>query len=132
MQMSMFAPEVTKETPKQRFCSLANKHFPINRWIETCEKAYYGDKTKGGRPPKALEIMLRVIIVKHFYNLSETCCEAEILENLTFRKFCVADDSSELPDDATIGKFHRWLVENGYYKRFFEGDVAQMKKDGVI
>ena len=132
MQLSMFAPSVAKETPKQKFCRLANKHFPIDRWARIAEKEYYGIKTQGGRPPKKLEIMLRVIIIKHFYNLSETSCEAEILENLTFREFCKADTERELPDDATIGKFNRWLVENGYFKRFFEEDVAQLKAEGVI
>jgi len=132
MQMTMFGATVKKMTPKQKFCNLANKHFPIKRWLEICQKEYYGDKPKGGRPPKNLEIMLRIMIVKHFYNLSESACEAEILENLTFQKFCMIDNASEFPDDATIGNFNRWLVKNSYYTQFFESDVEKLKADGII
>jgi IS5 family transposase len=128
----MFKQTVTKETPKQRFCRLANKYFPIQRWKKIAEKEYYEDSIKGGRPPKELEMMLRIMIVKHFYALSEVTCEAEILENLTFREFCLVEDSSEIPDDSTIGRFNRWLVENGYFKQFFEADVEHLKKEGVI
>ena len=127
MQISMFAPEIKKETPKQKFCRLANKHFPIKRWMKIVETAYYGDKSQGGRTRPGLGMMLRIIVIKHFYNLSEVACEAEILENLTFRDFCLVDGATEIPDNSTIGRFNKWLVDNGYFSEFFESDVACLK-----
>ena len=60
--------------------------FEVFRW-ELLEILDYGGHEKGGRPPWDPVLMLKVLIIQRYYNLSEEETEFQILDRFSFQRF---------------------------------------------
>lgn len=61
-----------------------------------------GDAAKGGCPPYPTEVMVRILILKHLYNLGDEQMEYQLLDRISYQRFCLLTDSANVPDHNTI------------------------------
>ncbi len=62
---------------------------------------------QGGRPPYPTETMVRILVLKRLYNLSDEQMEYQLLDRRSYQRFCGLFDAANLPDRTTI-----WTFEN--------------------
>jgi len=70
----------------------------------------------GGRPACRVGVLLRVMILQHLYNLSDPQAEEQIKDRLSFQKFVGLDTQEAVPDETTICRFRRRLIECGLHE----------------
>jgi hypothetical protein len=60
------------------------------------------DQSKGGRPPYPIETMVRIVVLKRLYGLSDEQMEFQLLDRMSFKRFCGLEHSRTVPDRTTI------------------------------
>ena len=63
------------------------------------------DGRKGRRPAYPTEVMVRVLVLKRLYNLSDEQMEFQLLDRMSYQRFCLLQDSMNVPDRNTIWRF---------------------------
>ena len=66
---------------------------------------------KGGRPAYPIEAMLKVLLLQVIYNGSDEKTQEAVADRLSFRRFCGFSIDDDTPDNATICRFRRLLVD---------------------
>ena len=83
-------------------------------WAELCEliaPAY--PVASNGRPPRELEMMLRVYFLQQWFNLSDPAAEDTLYDSVSIRRFIGLDlDQERAPDETTICRFRHLLERN--------------------
>jgi len=91
------------------------------------------DRGKGGRPPYATALMVKVVFLQALYNLSDEECEHQLLDRRSFQRFCGLTDELNVPDARTIWLFKQRLVEGGIGARvIFEAVQQQLQAHGYL
>ncbi|EAU54502.1 IS5 family transposase [Mariprofundus ferrooxydans] len=90
------------------------------------------DRSKGGRPPYPVELMVRVMIVQEYFNLSDEQMEFQLLDRLSFQRFVGLRRSSQIPDRTTIWLFRERLVKAGCYDGVLESVNRQINAAGYV
>ena len=89
------------------------------------------DQSKGGRPPYPIETMVRIVVLKRLYGLSDEQMEYQLLDRTSFKRFCGLEHSRTIPDRTTI-----WLFENRIgaagAQALFEAVKRQIERKGYI
>lgn len=87
----------------------------------------YGDHEKGGRPAWDPVLMLKVLIIQRYYNLSEEETEFQILDRFSFQRFLGLSVGDGVPDKNTIWDFKQRLGPQGMKSLFelFRGLLAE-------
>ena len=68
---------------------------------------------KGGRPPFAVETMLRIHFLQQWFNLSDPAMEEALYDTPMFREFAGLDMGEDnLPDESTILRFRHLLEKH--------------------
>ena len=65
------------------------------------------ESVKGGRPGYPTEVMVRTLVLKRLYNLSDEAMEYQLLDRMSYKRFCGLADSRVIPDPAT--RSHHYL-----------------------
>ncbi|MEN3260009.1 IS5 family transposase [Sodalis endosymbiont of Spalangia cameroni] len=86
---------------------------------------------KGGRPPFPTEIMVRILVLKRIYNLSDEQIEYQLLDRMSFKRFCGLLHAINIPDRTTVWTFENRIGEDGA-KAIFDGVTSQLLKKGFI
>jgi IS5 family transposase len=86
---------------------------------------------QGGRPPFPTENMIRILVLKRLYNLSDEQMEYQLLDRMSYQRFCGLADSASIPDRTTIWTFEKRIGEVGA-KTLFDGVERQLLKEGYI
>ncbi|OOZ35904.1 hypothetical protein BOW51_09720 [Solemya velesiana gill symbiont] len=68
-----------------------------------------GDPSKGGRPPFDAVLMFKVLVLQHFYNLSDDQTEFQIRDRYSFCRFLNITPQERVPDAKTIWLFRERL-----------------------
>lgn len=87
--------------------------------------------SQGGRPPFPTEIMVRILVLKRLYNLSNAQLEYQLLDRMSFKRFCRLEHAVNIPDQTTIWVFENRIGEAGA-KAIFDAVNAQLQKQGFI
>ncbi|PHM73273.1 transposase [Xenorhabdus kozodoii] len=67
--------------------------------------------SKGGRTPFPTEMMVRIIILKHFHHLSDEKMEYQLLERMSWQRFCRLTDVINIrPTSETLKKLSAFLM----------------------
>ena len=91
------------------------------------------DRSKGGRPPYPTEALVRMVFLQGLYNLSDEQCEHQILDRLSFQRFCRLDGALHIPDARTLWAFRQRLAQGGLGgKAIFETLSQQLQQHGLI
>jgi len=81
-------------------------------------KRYYA-KSKTGRPPYALSVMLRIHCLQLIYNYSDPGMEDALYEIESLRRFAGLRLSDRIPDETTILNFRHLLEAHGLGETLF-------------
>lgn len=71
------------------------------------------DRSRGGRPPYATEVMVRLLFLQALYGLSDEESEYQILGRRGFHCFCRLEGELHLPDARTLWRFKQRLAAGG-------------------
>ena len=86
---------------------------------------------QGGRPPFPTETMVRILVLKRLYNLSDEQMEYQLLDRMSYKRFCGLTQATNIPDRTTVWVFENRIGEAGA-KAIFDGVSAQLLKKGFI
>ncbi|GCY10551.1 IS5 family transposase [Escherichia coli] len=86
---------------------------------------------QGGRPPFPTETMVRILVLKRLYNLSDEQMEYQLLDRMSYKRFCGLAQAINIPDRTTVWVFENRIGEAGA-KAIFDGVTTQLLKKGFI
>lgn len=89
------------------------------------------ESPRGGRPPFPSETMVRILVLKRLYNLSDEQIEYQLLDRMSYKRFCGLAQAANIPDRTTVWVFENRIGEAGA-KAIFDGVSAQLLKKGFI
>lgn len=98
--------------------------------IESCFKV--NDPSKGGRPPYDKILLFKIIMLQHYYNLSEEQVEFQIADRFSFMHFLDLELHNEIPDSNTMRGFREALTESGTLDNLFVEFGHRLEKAGFI
>jgi IS5 family transposase len=75
--------------------------------------------------------MIRILVLKRLYNLSDEQMECQLLDRMSDQRFCGLADSASIPDRTTIRTFEDRIGEAGA-KALFDWVERQLLKQGYI
>jgi len=87
---------------------------------------YKNDGRKGGRPSYDPILMLKVLVLQQFYNLSDDQTEFQIRDRYSFCRFLGLTPESRVPDTKTIWVFRERLIEHQLMEPLFDQLLAQI------
>lgn len=117
MTMSLISDELGQaSTKKKEFLGIMEKLIPWSEWVGIVQPHYY--KGERGNKPYDLELMLRIYVLQHLYNLADDAARNEIIDSRAFSQFCGVDSSNQVPDGDTIGRFGIFSNGISLAKRF--------------
>ncbi|ENA26517.1 hypothetical protein HMPREF1487_09624 [Pseudomonas sp. HPB0071] len=100
--------------------TLLNKHVDfaalaveIDRWAPRPSRA------KGGRSPYPTELMTRLLILQHLFNLSDEQMEYQLLDRMSFQRFAGLKHAGRVPDRNTICVFRERLLQANVEHQIF-------------
>ncbi len=97
-----------KQTRREKFLSEMNQVIPWARLMALIEPVY--PKGKGGRPPYALQTMLRIHFMQQWFSLSDPAMEESLYDIQSMRQFAgFSLAKGSLPDETTILNFRHLL-----------------------
>jgi transposase, IS5 family len=99
----------TKKTRKREFLAEMERVVPWCELVALIEP-HAPDKRRG-RPPFAIQTMLRIHFMQQWFTLSDPAMEEALHDVPLFREFAALDCASRLPDESTILRF-RHLLED--------------------
>jgi len=120
-----------RKTKREKFLETMNQIIAWEEWIELVTP-YYPDGERG-RPPRGVEIMLRMYLLQNWFALSDEGIEDAIYDSYAFRIFMNLNFMKEqVPDATTLCKFRKLLDENGITKMIEESVKGFLEKHGKI
>jgi IS5 family transposase len=133
-QMSFTEIEYSKRkriTKKEEFLTMMNEIIDWNEWTSIIRPYYFkGDR---GRPPRGLEIMLRMYLLQAWFSLSDEAVEDAIYDSYAMRQFMRLDFTQEqVPDATTLLKFRRIMENNQIGKLLFDALGRFLAENGYM
>jgi len=99
-----------KTTRKREFLMQMERVVPWAALVALIAPYYPEGRT--GRPPFALETMLRVHFLQQWFSLSDPAMEEAFFDVPLYREFARLDEFSRLPDESTILRFRHRLEKH--------------------
>ena len=106
-QASLNFDLLSKKTRKQIFLDEVEKVVPWAE-LEALIAPYFCEEVKG-RPPFALQTMLRVHFMQQWFTLSDPAMEEAFVDTPLYRQFARIEEFTRLPDESTILRFRHRL-----------------------
>ena len=97
----------TRRTRKQEFLSQMERVVPWAVLVDLI--APYYPEGKNGRPPFALQTMLRIHFMQQWFTLSALAMEEALFDVPLYREFAQLDVRGRMPDESTILRFRHRL-----------------------
>ena len=120
----------TKTTRRELFLAEMDRIVP---WAELCARiAPYYPKAGDGRPPKDLELMLRIYFLQQWFNLSDPGVEEALYDSRCMQAFAGTDLSETLvPDESTVLRFRHLLERHDLGRKLFEEVHRHLERHGI-
>lgn len=100
----------TKRTRKREFLAQMEQVVPWAALVALITP--YAPEGKRGRPPFAVETMLRIHFMQQWFTLSDPAMEEALHDVPMFREFAGLNWDTAVPDETTILRFRRLLEEH--------------------
>jgi len=121
-----------KTTRRARFLADMDRIIPWSELAAAIEPAYPKSGSQGGRPPIALERMLRIYFLQLWFNLSDPAVEEALYDSVAMRSFVGIDLGVEAaPDETTVCKFRHLLERNKLGKVLLTEVNAHLHRNGI-
>lgn len=89
-------------------------------------------KGPGGRPRWSSEVMLRVLLLKRLYNLSDEQTEYQLRDRLSFLRFVGLSLGAPVPDSRTLWLYGERLQRADGARQLFEAFQSQLQAKGLM
>ena len=119
-----------KKTRKREFLLEMDCVVPWAALVELI--APYYPEGKNGRPPFALETMLRVHFMQQWFTLSDPAMEEAFFDIPLYREFAKLDAHGRLPDESTILRFRHRLEEHKLAEQILASVNEQLSSKGLL
>jgi IS5 family transposase len=96
------------------------------------EKLHSEPKNDGGRKPYDYVLMMKIMILQRYFNLSDDNTEYQICDRLSFMRFLGLTLADDVPDSKTIWNFRERLTDLGLVNDLFLLFKKQLQKLGLI
>jgi IS5 family transposase len=124
---------VHKKTRKEIFLEEMNRVVPWTALIGIIQPHARGaHQALGGRPPCAVETMLRIHCLQLWWNLSDPAMEEELHERPLYREFAGLAGSPRIPDETTILRFRHLLEKHDLAARVMATINAGLAQQGLM
>lgn len=123
----------SKTTRRAQFLAQMEQVLPWSKLCSVIEPAYpKGGSSGGGRPPVALERMLRIYFLQLWFNLSDPAVEEALYDSATMRGFVGIDLGREpAPDETTVCKFRHLLEQHKLGEPLFNAVNRHLHEQGI-
>ena len=123
----------TKRTRKREFLDEMNLVVPWAELVSLIAPHAPAPGAKGGRPPFAVETMLRIHFLQQWFNLSDPAMEEALYDRPMFREFAGLDMGEDnLPDESTILRFRHLLEKNNLSLQLLATVNATLTAKGLM
>jgi IS5 family transposase len=121
----------TKKTRKREFLDEMNRVVP---WVELVALIEpHSPRAKTGRPPFAIETMLRIHFLQQWFALSDPAMEEALFDVPLFREFAqLPEGMVRLPDESTILRFRHLLERHSLAAQMFATVNATLTARGLM
>jgi len=89
-------------------------------------------KGKGGRPPYDYVLMFKIIILQHYYGLSDDQVEYQVNDRMSFMRFLDLTIADDIPDSKTVWHFTEKLKDLELVKELFALFADELTRLGLI
>lgn len=105
----------------------------IDRIVDwkSIEKRLHKLYSNKGRPSHPPMVAFKMLLLQHFYNLSDPACEEAVNDSLAFRHFCGLGFSDAIPDETTLVRFRMRLIKKGLHTELLNLVNRSLDKHGV-
>ena len=86
----------------------------------------------GGRPPNDAVVMVKTLILRELYQLSDDAMEYQIMDRLSFQRFLGLSLSDDAPDAKAIWHYRNELSRNGGIEKMFARFYQELEKSRLI
>lgn len=114
------------EAPKNVFLTNIKKIIDFEKFRPKFDACYHNI----GRCAYDPVILLKILLLQRWYNLSDRAVVAEAADRISFRLFLNLDIDIQPPDDTTLVKFRNRLEEHDIYNELMAEFDAQLKRSG--
>src|SRR3954454_22219879 len=120
-----------KQTRRDKFLAELEQVVPWTRLVDRLRPLY--PKGERGRPPVALERMLRIHFLQQWYALADQAMEEALYDSQALRGFAGIDLAVDtVPDETTILNFRHWLERHDLSRVLFEEVGAMLEERGLL
>ena len=112
-----------------------DRHIDLGPLVGAADKIWRparAAKGPGGRKPWSSECMLRVLLLKRLYNLSDEQTEYQLRDRLSFLRFARLGLGEPVPDSRTIWAYSEALSVADGARQLFETFNAQLHAKGLM
>ncbi len=131
MKQSSLGPDLNaRRTRKREFLEQMDTVIP---WAELVAViAPYYPEGRTGRPPFALETMLRVHFMQQWFCLSDPAMEEAFFDTPLFGQFAQLDVHDRVPDESTILRFRHRLEKHKLAEELFKTINDLLRQRGLM
>ena len=123
----------TKRTRKREFLDEMNLVVPWVELVSLIAQHAPVPGAKGGRPPFAVDTMLRIHFLQQWFTLSDPAMEEALYDTPMFREFIGLDAGVEnLPDESTILRFRHLLEQHSLAQQILATVNATLSAKGLL
>ena len=123
----------TRRTRKQVFLSEMQAIVPWAELVAIITPYAPAPGPRGGRPPFAVETMLRIHFMQQWFGLSDPAMEEALYDVPLYRQFAGLDIGVDrLPDESTILRFRHLLEEHRLSLAIFDRVNALLARQGLM
>jgi IS5 family transposase len=120
-----------KQTRRDKFLAEMEQVVPWARLAERLRPLY--PKGERGRPPIALDRMLRIYFVQQWYGLADEAVEDALYDSQALRGFAGIElNRDPIPDATTVLHFRHWLERHDLAKGLFDEVGAMLEERGLL
>jgi transposase, IS5 family len=121
-----------KTTRRAQFLADMDRIVPWAELAAVVDPVYPKISEAGGRPPIALERMLRIYFLQLWFNLSDPAVEEALYDSAAMRDFVGVDLGAEAaPDETTACKFRHLLERNKLGKKLLSSVNEHLRRNGI-
>lgn len=120
-----------RKTKRELFLETMEQIIPWKDWVEIIRPFY--PTGKRGRPPRGIELMLRMYLLQIWFSMSDEGLEDAIYDSYAMRSFLHIDFMLEqVPDATTLLKFRHLLEQNGIGEKIFADINDRLDAAGLM
>lgn len=120
-----------KVTQKEKFLREMEAIIPWGEWVAKIAPHYPAGKR--GRPPRGIEVMLRMYLLQIWFSLSDEGLEDAIYDIYAFQRFLGINFMEEqVPDATTLLKFRHLLEKHNICEALFKDIVKRLDAAGLM